>query len=159
MKTAASKSCLFARPSLTGCDREYDLRRWSRCLRKPTLLSCSVQNDLTSPVVPCSSPPRTVPSLPCLFLLSSQPLHLQALCLESTPHPHSGQPPRVLLESAQKPKNSLRLPLAVSRPLYSTGVWASLSPTLGSDWGSWDHMSQVEPLVSSTEPASPRLAC
>ena len=74
VKTAASKSCLFARPSLTGHNTEYDLRRWSRYLHKPTSLPCSIQNDLASPVVPCSSPPPTTHhakshvSLPSLFL-------------------------------------------------------------------------------------------
>lgn len=101
MKAAASKSCLFARPSLTGRDTEYDLRRWSRYLHKPTSLSCSIQNDLTSPVVPCSSPPTPpcqVSRISSFSLLS--PLHFRSLCLES-PHPlPSGQPPRILLDSA-----------------------------------------------------------
>ena len=83
-----------------------------------------------------------------LFLLSSQPLHFRALCLESTPHPHSGQPPRVLLESAQKPKNSLWLPLVVSRPLCSTGVLASLSPHTGQWLGKLGpHLTGVAPSV------------
>ena len=43
-------------------------------------------------------------------------------------------------------------------PLYPY-VGISLSPPLGSDWGSWDRISQVYALVSSTEPASSRLTC
>ena len=130
MKTAASKSCLFARPSLTGLYTEYDLQRWSRYLHKPTSLSCSIQNDLTSPVVPCSSPPTPpcqVSRISSFSLLSPSTFDHSAWSLPT--HSHSGQPPRILLGSAQKPKNSPWLPTVGSSPLYpSKGVLASLSP-------------------------------
>lgn len=132
MKTAASKSCLFARPSLTGHNTECDLRRWSRYRHKPTSLSCSIQNGLTSPVVPCSSPPPPRP--PCqvsrissFSLLSPSTFNHSAWSLPT--HSYSGQPPHIHLDSTQKPKNSPWLPTVVSRPLCpSTRVLASLSP-------------------------------
>lgn len=127
-ENGCSKSCIFAHPSLTGHDREYQLRRWSRCPQKPTSLSCSVLSDLPSPVAPCCSPPLCQISLISSFsLLSPSTFHHSAWSL---PCP---TPPRILLDSAQKSQNSLWLPPIVLHPICYTGLLAYLSPLLGGE--------------------------